>query len=137
MCGGGGAEKRKAKRKQREADEKAARRQAELDALAAQRSALAASQQKRLKAFEVKSAKQAATNAAQVEQLQQQQAEQVAGIKAAGSAASNSLRILGQDSVTAPTAQTSRSKPTRKGVGTTSAGYSRGSASTRGTNLSI
>lgn len=138
MCSGGGnSAKRKAERRQREADREAERRQRELDALAAERSALAANQVQRLNAFKAKSAQIDASNQAQVAALETQQAEQVAGIRRAGNAASNSLRILGQNQPVAPTAKQTTRSSKKPGSRMTSARYQRGSGSMQGTNLSI
>jgi len=138
MCSGGDdSARRDAERRQREADERAAQRQSELDSLAAQRSALAAAQVEQLNAYESQALQLEVDNIANVEALTAQQEEQVAGIKRAGNAASNSLRILGQEQLQAPTAQQTTRKAKASGGRMTSAGYRRGSASTRGTNLSI
>ena len=138
MCSGGDdSARRDAERRQREADERAAQRQAELDALAAQRSALAASQVQQLTNYETQASNLELQNIARAEQLTAEKEVKVAGIRRAGNAASNSLRILGQQQPTAPTAkQTTRGS---KGPGgrLTAARYQRGTGSTRGTNLSI
>jgi len=138
MCSGGNdSARRDAERRQREADERAAQRQAELDAIAAQRSAVAAAQKQQLSSYEAQAAQLELDNVARAKELQAEQDQKVAGIKRAGNAASNSLRILGQEQPMAPSAkQTMRGS---KGTGgrTTAARYQRGTGSTRGTNLSI
>ena len=58
-------------------------------------------------------------------------------ITRAGNAASAALRVLGDKAPKAPHAQMTRRGRRPGGARTTSAGYSRGSASTKGTNLSI
>ena len=139
MCSGGGNDRKRrdAERRQRQADKEAERRQARLDVLAAQRSALAASQSQQLQAYEAQSAQLETDNAARIDDLKAQQATEVAGIKRAGNAASNSLRILGQDQPMAPHAKQSLKKAKGSGSKATAASYQRGSGSTRGTNLSI
>ena len=58
-------------------------------------------------------------------------------ITRAGNAASAALRVLGDKAPKAPHAQMTRRGRRPGGARTTQAGYSRGSASTKGTNLSI
>ena len=139
MCSGGGSSRarRDAERRQKEANKEAERRQRRLDALAAQRSALAASQSQQLQAYKAQSAQLESDNSAKIDELKAQQASEVAGIERAGNAASNSLRILGQEQPMAPSAKQSRKKAKGSGSKSTAASYQRGSASTRGTNLSI
>ena len=138
MCSGGGnSAKRKAERRQRELDREAERRQREIDALAAQRSALAASQSQQLQAYKSQSAQLQSANSAKINELKAEQASEVAGIERAGNAASNSLRILGQEQPMAPSAKQSRKKTRGSGSKLTAARYQRGTGSTRGTNLSI
>tara|TARA_B100000475_G_C14839008_1_gene248199 strand:+ start:199 stop:615 length:417 start_codon:yes stop_codon:yes gene_type:complete len=138
MCSGGDdSARRDAERRQREADERAAQRQAELDALAAQRSALAASQVQQLADYETQASNLELQNIARAEELTAEKEVKVAGIKRAGNAASNSLRILGQQQPTAPTARQTMRRPKASGGRMTAARYQRGTGSTRGTNLSI
>jgi hypothetical protein len=138
MCSGGNdSARRDAERRQREADERAAQRQAELDAIAAQRSAVAAAQVQQLNNYEAQAAQLELDNVARAEELQAEQDLKVAGIKRAGNAASNSLRILGQEQPMAPTARQTMRGSKASGGRRTAARYQRGTGSTRGTNLSI
>lgn len=138
MCSGGNdSARRDAERRQREADERAAERQAELDALAAQRSALAAAQVQQLADYEAQASSLELQNIARAEELTAQKEAKVSGIKRAGNAASNSLRILGQQQPMAPTAMQTMRRPKSSGGRMTPARYQRGTGSTRGTNLSI
>ena len=112
-------------------------RQRQVDQLNAQRLAIVAQQSSEMSRIKQEADSKRAADKQMVADLQKEQNERIAGIKAAGNAASGSLRVLGQAQPMAPTAQQTRRRSGRKGAGSTSAGFSRGSASTRGTNLSI
>ena len=161
MCSGNDKKKkaREAQKRQEELNRQAAARQAELDRIAAQRQSVAAIQAQQQKQMEAQMIAFSNQQAAQVSRLQQQQdaklaqlaaddvanrqriqqetATKVAGIERAGNAAASSLRILGQESPAGPTATATDPKKRRKGAKATSASVSRGTGSTRGTNLSI
>jgi len=161
MCSGGddGKAKRKAEKKQRQLNKDAERKQRRLDQLAAERTALAAQQRERQAQLQIQASEARAAQGAQVERLkyeqsqrlkalgaenrvkrreiEQQTAKQVAGIERAGGAAATSLRILGQVQPMAPTAVQTPKKDRTRGASSTAANVARGSASTRGTNLSI
>jgi len=83
-----------------------------------------------------------------INSLQSASSDQIAAIKAdaaaeserveqAGNVAARSLRIMGRKQPKAPTAQQTKRGARARGARTSAANYSRGSASTRGTNLSI
>ena len=115
----------------------AEQRQGEVDQLNAQRVAVVAQQRSEIQRMQREAASRRASDQAMANDLRKQQDERIAGIKAAGNAASGSLRVLGQVQPMAPNAKQTKRRSGRKGAGSTSAGFMRGSASTRGTNLSI
>ena len=115
----------------------AADRQSQVDQLNAQRVAIVAQQVSAMEQMQKEAAERRAADAEMVAAMQQEQNQRIAGIKAAGNAASSSLKVLGQAQPMAPGAQQSRRRSGRKNAGSTSAGFLRGSASARGTNLSI
>ena len=159
MCSGGDDRRREAERRQRELDEEAARRQARLDELAAQREQQAAEQQASMAELAAQQADAVAAANAETARLQTEQTARIAGIEAqnnaatlavqqeadakagrltrAGNVASASLRAMNQGQLKAPTAQQTRRGAKKGGARTNSPGYSRGSGSSRGTNLSI
>ena len=159
MCSGGDNRRREAERRQQELNDEAARRQARLDELAAQRTLQAAEQQASMAELQAQQADAIAAANAETARLQTEQVARVAGIEAqnnanrlavqqetagrvrrlerAGNVASASLRAMGQTQPKAPTAQQTRRGAKKGGARSSSAGYSRGSGSTRGTNLSI
>lgn len=112
-------------------------RQQQVDQLNAQRLAIVAQQVSDMKRIKQEADRSRAADRRMVADLQKEQDQRIAGIKAAGNAASGSLRVLGQVQPMAPTAQQTKRRSGRRGAGSTPAGFSRGSASTRGTNLSI
>lgn len=112
----------------------------QMEALAAERNAAANAQAKQLMQLEKQGQKMATEAAAQQDLLNKQQQEKVAGIRASGTAVSQSLRILGQQAPTAPTASMSRparaaSAPRAYGASLQIGSQRRGSGS--GANLSV
>lgn len=160
MCSGGNDRARRdAERRQREADKEAERRRQELEALQRQRQAQVAQQQRTMQNLQAQQQAVVTNQRAKAADLKRQQSERLTGLEAtntaernriaeeaaamsgrmerAGNVASASLRVLGQKQPKAPTAQQTKRGVRAGGARTTSAGYSRGSASTKGTNLSI
>ena len=111
-----------------------AQQQAKVNTLRAQ-SADRISKAKTATAKEVKSIQDKA--ASDVAKINKQTGQKVQRIERAGNAASNSLRILGQDSPKGPTASQTPRASRRRGAASSAANVARGSARTRGTNLSI
>ena len=74
---------------------------------------------------------------AKTKKMKAQSEAKVLGIKNAGGAAATSLRILGQAQPAAPSAQQTPRGVSRRGAGTTAANVARGSAQSKGFNLSI
>ena len=102
MCGGGG---RGGDNGQAEADAQAAAAQVELDRQAAERENILQAQREQTVEMERQQAVIVAQQEAQATQLQAQQTERLAGIRAAGSAVTQSLQILGkQQAKQGPTA---------------------------------
>lgn len=123
-------------------------RQKQADEMASQQRALIAQQQaesQRLQAQMVQQQQQQSKTVAglQTQQaeklagLQQQQQDRISGIKSRGRSVVSSLQILGQGQQTAPTASQTAQTGGRRGASSTQANVARGSARSRGTNLSI
>ncbi len=112
-------------------------RQAEADEMASQQNALIAQQQAESQRLQVQMVKQQQEQSKKVAGLQVQQAEKLSGIKSRGQSVVSSLRILGQKQPMAPTASQTAQAGGRRGAGSTQANIARGSARSRGTNLSI
>jgi len=113
------------------------KRQAEMDALSEQRNAVMAQQQAESQRLQAQMVEQEEEQSKKVAGLQAQQAEKLSGIKSRGQSVVSSLQILGQRKSTAPTASQTASRPSGRGAASTQANVARGSARSRGTNLSI
>lgn len=112
-------------------------RQKQVDELSSQRDALIAQQQAESQRLQVQTVQQQQQQSKKVADLQVQQAEKLSGIKSRGQSVVSSLQILGQRQPTAPTASQTAQTGGRRGAGSTQANVARGSARSRGTNLSI
>jgi hypothetical protein len=112
-------------------------RQKQVDELASQRDALIAQQQAESQRLQAQMVQQQGEQSKKVAGLQVQQAEKLSGIKSRGQSVVSSLQILGQRQPTAPTASQTASRPSGRGAASTQANVARGSARSRGTNLSI
>ena len=159
MCSGGNRRRREAEKKQRELDREARRRQERLDKLARQRQEQADEQQRSLNVLQQQQVDAANAANAEADRLRDVQMDRINQLnnetdarkdavraeteqkvrryRRAGNAASASLRAMGQKQPKAPTAQQTRRGAKKGGARTNSPGYSRGSGSSRGTNLSI
>ena len=161
MCGGPdqNREKRKAEKRQRKADKRAKKRQEELDELARRREQIQAAQANTLAGLKAEAARNeqiqkqqvAAAKAAQarrkyeiqeaaakeLEAINTESERKAGAIRRAGQAAASSLEILNQQQPLGPTAKATKKGARKGGAKATPAGLSRGSASTKGTNLSI
>tara|TARA_R100000951_G_scaffold65983_1_gene55848 strand:- start:2636 stop:3130 length:495 start_codon:yes stop_codon:yes gene_type:complete len=113
------------------------KRQKEADEMASQQNALMAQQQAESQRLQVQMVEQQQEQSKEVAGLQVQQAEKLSGIKSRGQSVVSSLRILGQKQPMAPTASQTASRPSGRGAASTQANVARGSARSRGTNLSI
>ncbi len=112
-------------------------RQKQVDELSSQRDALIAQQQAESRRLQVQMVQEQQEQSKKVAGLQVQQAEKLSGIKSRGQSVVSSLQILGQRQPTAPTASQTAQTGGRRGAGSTQANVARGSARSRGTNLSI
>ena len=112
-------------------------RQKQVDELSSQRNALIAQQQAESQRLQVQTVQQQQEQSKKVAGLQVQQAEKLSGIKSRGQSVVSSLQILGQRQPTAPTASQTAQTGGRRGASSTQANVARGSARSRGTNLSI
>jgi len=112
-------------------------RQKEVDELSSQRKALIAQQQAESQRLQAEMVEQEKAQSKEVLGLQSQQAEKLSGIRTSGQSVVSSLRILGQKQPMAPTASQTASRPSGRGAASTQANVARGSARSRGTNLSI
>lgn len=112
-------------------------RQAEADEMASQQRALMAQQQAESQRLQAQMVQQQQEQSKTVAGLQVQQAEKLSGIKSRGQSVVSSLQILGQRQPTAPTASQTAQTGGRRGASSTQANVARGSARSRGTNLSI
>lgn len=113
------------------------KRQAEMDALSEQRNAVMAQQQAESQRLQAQIVQQQQQQSETVAGLEAQQAEKVSGIRSRGQSVVSSLQILGQKQPMAPTASQTASRPGGRGAASTSSSVTRGSARSRGTNLSI
>jgi len=108
--------------------------------LADERNALIAQQQAEMLAYERQMADQQDRQAEQAAGLQAQHNERVTGIRARGSAVAQSLQVLGQKGLQAPTAQMTKRTNAQQGARTTSASLRMGSTSAgagSGANISV
>ncbi len=112
-------------------------RQTQADEMASQQQALIAQQQAESQRLQTQMVQQQQQQSKDVAGLQSQQAEKLSGIKSRGRSVVSSLQILGQRQPTAPTASQTAQTGGRRGAGSTQANVARGSARSRGTNLSI
>ena len=112
-------------------------RQAEMDAMSDQRNAIMEQQRSESQRLQTQMVQQQEQHSKDVAGLQTQQAEKVSGIRSRGQSVVSSLRILGQQQPMAPTASQTASRPGSRGAASTQANVARGSARSRGTNLSI
>jgi hypothetical protein len=107
--------------------------------LADERRALIAQQEAQMAAYEQQLKDQQDAQAKTVADLTAKQAEKVAGIRARGTAVTQSLQILGRPNATAPTAAMTKRAERPKGARTTSASLRMGSTSSgvgSGANIS-
>lgn len=122
MCSGAKQREQNARREQERQNQIAAQRQAELNRLAAEREATAAAQQAQLQVVQQQMAAQTVAQQAKADQLGAQQQERLGGIRAAGTAVTQSLRILGQaGGQQAPTAAVAPRQKAQAGARSTTA----------------
>lgn len=112
-------------------------RQKEADELAAGRKALIAQQQAESVSLQRQMGRQEAQQMKKIASLTEQQNERVSGIRRRGDSVVSSLRILGQGQPEAPSASQTPSRGRRGGARTSKTTVARGSARSRGVNLSI
>ena len=136
MCSGGGG----SGKAQRRADQQAAQNQAELDRIAEEERQLAERQQAELAAWESRIRQHRVRQRKKSDRLRVEQTERVGGIRAAGQAASSTLKILAEGQPMAPTAAMSRPKQRARGPRPSRASLRIGQTSTgsgAGSNLSV
>lgn len=112
-------------------------RQAQVDQQAKQRKALIAQQQAESVRLQRQMTEQQEAQNKTVGGLTAQQEERISGIRRRGDAVVSSLRILGIEQPTAPSASQTPSRGKRGGARTSAPTVARGSARSRGINLSI
>jgi Skp family chaperone for outer membrane proteins len=138
MCFGGGGDNGAAA--QAEADRLANERREELNRLAREREAIAAQQQAEMQRLAAEQEAAMAAQSQQTAEMKAQQQEQLAGIRARGTAVTQSLQILArQGAQQAPSASVG-GKPTVQGAKQTTAGLrigATGRASGSGTNVAV
>ena len=139
MCSGGKKrrEKVRAENKQKRLNKEAEKKQKQLDRLAEERMLVARQQQAQSAVLQQQMVDQQVAQTARAEGLQAEQAKTLGGIKSRGQSVVSSLQILGQRQPTAPTASQTARAGGRRGASSTQANVARGSARSRGTNLSI
>ena len=113
------------------------KRQKGVDELAEQRNAVMAQQLAESQRLQAQMAEQSNAQIEEVAGLQEQQAKRISGIKSRGQSVVSSLQILGQEQPMAPAASQTASRKKGRGSSATQANVARGSARSRGTNLSI
>ena len=129
------AQVRRAEAIQKEVDRRDAPRR-----LAEERRALIAQQQAESVKYQQQMASQRVQQSAKAEELQSQQTERIAGIRARGTAVTQSLQILGRGGSQAPTAAVTRRGDKPQGARSTSASLrmgSTGNSAGSGANFSV
>lgn len=111
--------------------------QKEVDRQAAENTQLIASQQAQSRSMQSQMVQQQAQQERDSNELAELQSQKVTGMRRSGDAVVSSLQILGQQAPEAPTASQTETSSKKKRVGATKASISRGSARSRGVNLSI
>jgi len=112
-------------------------RQREADELASQRNAIMEQQRSESQRLQTEMVEQQKQQSKNVAGLQAQQTEKLTGIRSRGQSVVSSLQILGQQQPMAPTASQTASRSSGGRAASTSSRVTRGSARSRGTNLSI